>query len=124
MPGVCGDDGGLKQDRGSIGAADENVRLAAVTEVFEDVGGSEEIALIIDEEAVAEKAVVVAAGGGGLVELIDDGANGGGGVVGKDLGCAGDREGGEKTADQGCQTDGATLGGLRHLARESLRDTT
>src|SRR5437879_4504872 len=77
--GGHGNDGGLKEVRRSVGAANKDVGLAAVAEVIEDVGGREEIALFVNEEGVAEETVVVAAGGGGLVELIDDRAHRGGG---------------------------------------------
>lgn len=100
---VHGDDGGLEEDGGAVVATHEDVGLAAVAKGFEDVGGSEQVALIVDEEAVAEKAVMVAAGSGGLVQLIDDGANGRreSGVVGWLLGSGFERQRRVQADDQG-----------------------
>jgi len=102
MLGVYGDDRSLEQNRRAISAADQDVGLAAVTEVFEDMGGGEEIALIVDEEAVAEETVVVAAGRRRLIELIDDGADRRGerSVVSRRLGCGCDYEGSEEAGEQ------------------------
>ena len=61
MFGVHGDDGSWEEDRGAIGTADEDVRLAAVAKRFHDMGSREEVSLFVDEETVAKEAVVVAA---------------------------------------------------------------
>jgi len=119
MLGVCGDDRGLEQNRRAISAADQDVGLAAVTEVFEDMGDGEEIALIVDEEAVAEETVVVAAGRRRLIELIDDGADRRGerSVVSRLLGCGCDYEGSEEAGEQDRQAGRTIFGGLKHFGQ-------
>ncbi len=129
MLGVCGDDRGLEQNRRAISAADQDVGLAAVTEVFEDMGDGEEVALIVDEEAVAEETVVVAAGRRRLIELIDDGADRRGewSVVSRLLGCGCDYEGSEEAGEQDRQAGRTIFGGLKHFGQRLLdlsEDTT
>jgi hypothetical protein len=51
----------------AVGSADENVRLAAVTEGVKDVGDGEKIALFVDEESVAEERIPVSVRAGRLV---------------------------------------------------------
>src|SRR6266704_113806 len=60
---VRGDEGRLNELRRAVGAADENVRLAAVAKSFQDMGDREEVALFVNEKAVAKEAVVVPARG-------------------------------------------------------------
>lgn len=64
---VGGDDGDLHEARRSVGAAEQDARLASIAEFAEDVGGGEQVAVAIDEEGVAVKDVVVAVAGGGVV---------------------------------------------------------
>lgn len=71
---ILRDDAGLQQLRRSIDAIDENVRLAAVAERFEDMRNGEQITLVVDEEGVAEECVVVAARSGALIVRINNGA--------------------------------------------------
>ena len=124
MLGVCGDDRGLEQNRRAISAADQDVGLAAVTEVIEDVGSGEEIALVVDEESVTEEAVVVAAGRRRLIELIDDGADRRGerSVVSRVPGCAYDCEGGEEAGEQGRQASRTIFRGLKHFRQQAFLD--
>jgi hypothetical protein len=85
---VHSDDGRLKKARRTIGAADQDVGLAAVAKGFQDVGDGQKVALFVNEEGVAKETVMVSARRRGLVELINDGADSGGerGVVSKILG--------------------------------------
>src|SRR6266480_230632 len=78
-------DRGWKQARRTIGAADQDVGLAAVLKSLQDMGGRKEIAMFVNEKGIAEETVVVTARGWRLVELINDRANRSGksGVVGK-----------------------------------------
>ena len=77
MRRVSGYDICLEEPGRGVGPSDDQVGLATVSEGFEDVGVSEQVALLVDKEGVAEEGVVVAARGGGLVEAVDDRADGG-----------------------------------------------
>ena len=85
---VHSNDGRLKKARRTIGAADQDVGLAAIAKSFEDVGDCQKVTLFVNEEGVAKETVVVTARGWGLVELINDGADSGDerGVVSKVIG--------------------------------------
>ncbi len=102
---VRGDDGRLNELRRAVGAADENVGLAAVAKSLQDVRDREEVALIVNEEAVAKEAVVVPARGWRSIQLINHGTDGGGEsrVVGRVLGNRADRQAAEETDKQGYQ---------------------
>ncbi len=60
---VRGNHGRLQEAWRAIGAADEDVGLAAAPKRFKNMRGGKQVALIVNEEAVAKEAVVVAAGG-------------------------------------------------------------
>jgi len=79
--GVYGDDRRFEEKRRAIAAGDQNVRLAAVAEGFQNVCGGEEVALFVDEEGVAKKTVVIAASGWRLIELIDNREDSGGETI-------------------------------------------
>lgn len=64
---VHGNDGGSKKLRRAIGAADQDVRLAAVLKSFQHVSDGKHVGFFVNEEAVAEEAVAVASRGSGLI---------------------------------------------------------
>ena len=103
MRGVRSDHGDREKLRRAIGAADDDVRLAAVAKGFQDVGDRQKVTLFVNKEGVAKETVVVTARRRGLVELINDGADGGGerGVVSKILGRGPGRQA-AKVADKKC----------------------
>jgi hypothetical protein len=126
MLGVLGDNGRGDQLGRAIAAADEDVGLAAVAKVFQDMGDREDVSLFIYEEAVAKEAVVIAARGRGLVQLINDRADSGGkrSVVGKIAGRGCNRQaagdGGEKSGEPGS----AIFSGPKHWLREPFQGLT
>jgi hypothetical protein len=114
---VHSDDGRLKKARWAIGAADEDVGLAAVAKGFKDVGDRQKVTLFVNEEGVAKEAVVVTARGCRLVKLINDGADSGGerGVVRKVIGRGSDRQAAEETSEQSYKPRGSTFVVLAQL---------
>ena len=96
---VHSDDGRLEKARRAIGAADQDVGLAAVAKGFQDVGGRQKVTLFVNEEGVAKETVVVTARGWRLIKLIGNGADGGGerGVVFKVPGRGPNRQAAEET---------------------------
>jgi hypothetical protein len=74
MCGVRGNNGDREKLRRAIGAADDDARLAAIAKSLQDVGRSEQVALVVYKESVAKKRVMVSARGRRLVETVNDGA--------------------------------------------------
>src|SRR5467141_1969893 len=113
---VHSDDGRLEKARRAIGAADQDVGLAAVAKGFQDVGDRQKVTLFVNEEGVTKETVVVTARGWGLVELINDGADGGGerGVVSKILGRGTGRQAAEETDKNSCKAGSGTPISLAH----------
>ena len=64
---VHSDDGRLKKAGRAIGAADQDVGLAAIAKSFEDVGDCQKVTLFVNEEGVAKETVAVAVRGWGLL---------------------------------------------------------
>jgi len=120
---VHSDDRRLEKARRAIGAADEDVGLAAVAKGFQDMGGRQKVTLLVNEEGVAKETVVVTAGGWGLIELINDGTDSGRerGVVSKVPGRGPNRQAAEETDKNCCKPGSAAPAVLAHLSQKQVR---
>src|SRR6202171_5969658 len=117
------DDCCLKKARRAIGAADEDVGLAAVAKGLQDVGGRQKVPVFVNEEGVAKETVMVTARGWELIKLIGNGADSGGerGVVSKVPGRGPNRQAAEETDKKCYKLGSATPVVLAHLSQKQVR---